>query len=95
MEKWFHEIFVILKILYLYLCAISRIVFVFIFIGADGYNVPNFVCDIYFNGQEPCFGGVLAIDGKTGNCKNIYLSAAVCWYVYIWNFFCLLTFLIR
>ena len=51
---------------YLVVCAISRIFFVFIFIGADGYNVPNFVCDIYFNGQEPCFGGVLAIDGKTG-----------------------------
>lgn len=34
--------------------------------GADGYNVPDFVCDIYFNGQVPCFGGVLALDGKTG-----------------------------
>ena len=34
--------------------------------GADGYDVPDFVCDIYFNGQVPCFGGVLAIDGKTG-----------------------------
>ena len=85
MEKWCHEIFVILKIFYLYLCAISRIVFVFIFIGADGYNVPNFVCDIYFNGQEPCFGGVLAIDGKTGM-WNIYQSAAFCLYIYIWNF---------
>ena len=36
------------------------------FTGADGYDVPDFVCDIYFNGQVPCFGGVLAIDGKTG-----------------------------
>ena len=34
--------------------------------GADGYDVPDFACDIYFNGQKPCFGGVLAIDGKTG-----------------------------
>ena len=85
MEKWFHEIFVILKILYLYLCAISRIVFVFIFIGADGYNVPNFVCDIYFNGQVPCFGGVLAIDGKTGM-WNIYQSAAFC-YIFIFEIF--------
>ena len=25
--------------------------------GADGYDVPEFVCDIYFNGQVPCFGG--------------------------------------
>ena len=40
--------------------------------GADGYNVPDFICDIYFNNggkrgtQKPCFGGVLALDGKTG-----------------------------
>ena len=86
MEKWFHEIFVILKILYLYLCAISRIVFVFIFIGADGYNVPNFVCDIYFNGQEPCFGGVLAIDGKTGNCE-IFISQQLFVYIFIFEIF--------
>ena len=34
--------------------------------GADGYNVPDVVCDIYFNGKSPCFGGVAAIDGRTG-----------------------------
>ena len=40
--------------------------------GADGYNVPDFICDIYFNNggkrgtQKPCFGGVVALDGKTG-----------------------------
>ena len=34
--------------------------------GADGYNVPDFVCDIYFEGKKPCFGGVQALDGKTG-----------------------------
>jgi len=34
--------------------------------GADGYNVPDFVCDIYFDGKKPCFGGVQALDGKTG-----------------------------
>ena len=45
---------------------------IFIIIGADGYNVPDFICDIYFNNggkqgaQKPCFGGVLALDGKTG-----------------------------
>ena len=39
---------------------------VYLTLGADGYNVPDFVCDIYFNGQVPCFGGVLAIDGRTG-----------------------------
>ena len=32
--------------------------------GADGYNIPDFVCDIYFDGQKPCLGGVLALDGK-------------------------------
>jgi hypothetical protein len=34
--------------------------------GADGYDIPEFVCDIYFDGQKPCLGGVLALDGKTG-----------------------------
>eukprot|EP00095_Tigriopus_kingsejongensis_P007875 maker-scaffold127_size327531-snap-gene-1.8 protein:Tk07875 transcript:maker-scaffold127_size327531-snap-gene-1.8-mRNA-1 annotation:"hypothetical protein BRAFLDRAFT_93831" len=34
--------------------------------GADGYNVPDLVCDIYFEGQKPCFGGILALDGLTG-----------------------------
>ena len=35
--------------------------------GADGYNVPDLVCDIYFGGKKPCFGGVQALDGRTGN----------------------------
>ena len=35
--------------------------------GADGYNIPEFVCDIYFDGQRPCLGGVLALDGKDGH----------------------------
>ena len=45
-------------------------------IGADGYNVPDFICDIYFNNggkqgaQKPCFGGVVALDGKTGKWKT-------------------------
>ncbi|XP_035703612.1 uncharacterized protein LOC110843502 isoform X2 [Folsomia candida] len=34
--------------------------------GADGYGIPDFVCDIYFNGQMPCFGGVLSLDGVDG-----------------------------
>ena len=34
--------------------------------GVDGYNVDKIVCKIYFNGTYPCFGGALAIDGKTG-----------------------------
>jgi hypothetical protein len=36
-------------------------------IGADGYNVPKFVCDIYFPGQDPCYGGVVALDGRDGS----------------------------
>lgn len=36
-------------------------------LGADGYGVPEFVCDIYFSGQNPCFGGVLALDGRDGS----------------------------
>ena len=35
--------------------------------GADGYDVPDGVCDVYFGGQKPCFGGVVALDGKTGD----------------------------
>ena len=34
--------------------------------GADGYDIPDYVCDIYFKGQKPCLGGVMALDGKTG-----------------------------
>lgn len=35
--------------------------------GADGYNIPDFVCDIYFRGQKPCLGGIIALDGKNGH----------------------------
>ncbi|CAG7820626.1 unnamed protein product [Allacma fusca] len=35
--------------------------------GADGLDVPEFVCDIYFPGQNPCYGGVLALNGKDGS----------------------------
>ncbi|KAL8612256.1 hypothetical protein ACOMHN_038168 [Nucella lapillus] len=34
--------------------------------GADGYMIPPIVCDIYFNGTLPCFGGLLALEGRTG-----------------------------
>lgn len=34
--------------------------------GVDGYNVPSFACDLYFNGTSPCFGGALALDGLSG-----------------------------
>ncbi|XP_040572858.1 uncharacterized protein [Lepeophtheirus salmonis] len=35
--------------------------------GSDGYDVPDVVCDIYFDGQRPCLGGIMALDGKTGD----------------------------
>lgn len=35
--------------------------------GVDGYNVQKVVCDLYFNGMYPCFGGAMALDGKTGH----------------------------
>ena len=28
--------------------------------------MPDVVCDIYFDGRKPCFGGVMALDGRTG-----------------------------
>ncbi|KAL4229159.1 hypothetical protein ACF0H5_012197 [Mactra antiquata] len=34
--------------------------------GADGYNIPSIVCDVYFNGVNPCFGGLIALEGGTG-----------------------------
>ncbi|PNF15662.1 hypothetical protein B7P43_G15594 [Cryptotermes secundus] len=35
--------------------------------GADGHNVPNFMCTLYFDRKTPCLGGVIALDGLTGN----------------------------
>lgn len=29
-------------------------------------NIPEYICALYFDGQVPCFGGVLALNGKTG-----------------------------
>lgn len=36
----------------------------------DGYfmnGLPRKACDIHFNGSFPCFGGILALDGRTGH----------------------------
>lgn len=36
----------------------------------DGYfvgGIPRKACDMYFNGTFPCFGGILALDGRTGH----------------------------
>ncbi|XP_072049659.1 LOW QUALITY PROTEIN: uncharacterized protein [Amphiura filiformis] len=35
--------------------------------AVNGYfNDENLLCGIYFNGEKPCFGGILALDGRTG-----------------------------
>lgn len=34
--------------------------------GADGYGIPQVVCDIYFNSTHPCYGGIMALEGATG-----------------------------
>ncbi|XP_053989156.1 uncharacterized protein LOC128881821 [Hylaeus volcanicus] len=35
--------------------------------GLDMSDTPEYVCELYFEGQIPCFGGVLALNGKTGD----------------------------
>lgn len=35
-------------------------------LGVDGYDVPSFICTIYFKVPAPCFGGLLALDGISG-----------------------------
>ncbi|CAD5120332.1 DgyrCDS8906 [Dimorphilus gyrociliatus] len=34
--------------------------------GAEAFFIDPVVCDIYFNSKKPCGGGVLTLDGKTG-----------------------------
>lgn len=34
--------------------------------GAEAFFIDPVVCDIYFNGNKPCGGGVLILDGKSG-----------------------------
>ncbi|XP_076244966.1 uncharacterized protein LOC143185665 isoform X2 [Calliopsis andreniformis] len=35
--------------------------------GLDMIDTPEYICTLYFEGQNPCFGGVLALNGKTGD----------------------------
>ncbi|XP_076752038.1 uncharacterized protein LOC143424099 [Xylocopa sonorina] len=35
--------------------------------GLDMMNTPEYICTLYFDGQIPCFGGILALDGNTGD----------------------------
>lgn len=34
--------------------------------GVDKLRSSKLVCDIYFNGSSPCGGGMMALDGRTG-----------------------------
>ncbi|KAK7105709.1 hypothetical protein V1264_017053 [Littorina saxatilis] len=34
--------------------------------GTESSNLPQVVCDIYFNGTDPCRGGLMALEGLTG-----------------------------
>ncbi|XP_011300782.1 uncharacterized protein [Fopius arisanus] len=34
--------------------------------GLDALDAPEFLCNLYFEGQIPCLGGVMALDGKSG-----------------------------
>ena len=36
------------------------------FVGLDAADAPEYLCDLYFDGQTPCLGGIMALDGKTG-----------------------------
>lgn len=36
------------------------------FPAVDSIADPGFICAMYFHSQYPCYGGVLALDGKTG-----------------------------
>ncbi|EZA56528.1 hypothetical protein X777_03315 [Ooceraea biroi] len=35
--------------------------------GLDTMDAPEYICTIYFGSQTPCLGGVLALNGKTGD----------------------------
>ncbi|CAL1683905.1 unnamed protein product [Lasius platythorax] len=35
--------------------------------GLDTMDAPEYICTIYFENQTPCLGGVLALNGKTGD----------------------------
>ncbi|XP_022252488.1 uncharacterized protein LOC106468446 isoform X1 [Limulus polyphemus] len=34
--------------------------------GADAFYYPPVVCDVYFDGKKACGGGILALNGRTG-----------------------------
>ncbi|KAL6430621.1 hypothetical protein ACFW04_006902 [Cataglyphis niger] len=35
--------------------------------GLDTMDAPEYICTLYFGNQTPCLGGVLALNGKTGD----------------------------
>ncbi|XP_076177555.1 uncharacterized protein LOC143151921 isoform X2 [Ptiloglossa arizonensis] len=43
--------------------------------GLDMLDTPEYICTLYFEGQIPCFGGVLALNGKTGDTLWMHWTA--------------------
>ncbi|XP_050585216.1 uncharacterized protein LOC126919724 isoform X1 [Bombus affinis] len=40
--------------------------------GLDMMDISEYICAFYFDGQVPCFGGVLALNGRTGDTLWVY-----------------------
>ncbi|KAF3421304.1 hypothetical protein E2986_10336 [Frieseomelitta varia] len=43
--------------------------------GLDMINIPEYICALYFDGQVPCSGGILALNGKTGDILWVHWTA--------------------
>ena len=38
-------------------------------------NIPEYICALYFDGQVPCSGGILALNGNTGDTLWVHWTA--------------------
>ncbi|KAK1136096.1 hypothetical protein K0M31_000665 [Melipona bicolor] len=38
-------------------------------------NIPEYICALYFDGQVPCSGGIMALNGKTGDTLWVHWTA--------------------
>ncbi|XP_017875939.1 uncharacterized protein LOC108622524 isoform X2 [Ceratina calcarata] len=43
--------------------------------GLDITTTSEYVCTLYFDGQNPCFGGILALNGRTGDTLWMHWTA--------------------
>lgn len=41
----------------------------------DAIDAPEYLCDLYFDGQKPCLGGIMALDGRSGRTIWTYWTA--------------------